>query len=54
MYLKFGGRFHTIKGYDFLFSDFDKIHDGGILIFLCVKISTLATSNDSIANSHAD
>jgi hypothetical protein len=52
--LKFGGRFHTIKGYDFLFSDFDNIHDGGILTFFWVKVSTLATSNDSIATSHAD
>jgi hypothetical protein len=49
--LKFYGRFYTIKGYDFL--DFAKILDGGTLIFFCVKVSTLATSNDFIATSRA-
>jgi hypothetical protein len=42
------------QDYDFFrFSDFAQIHDGGVLTFLCEKVSILAT-NDSIATSHAD
>jgi hypothetical protein len=64
--LKFGGRFHTTKGYDFRFSDFTTIQYGGrrrrsSWIFRYVwfevgflKVSTLASNNYSMATSDAD
>jgi hypothetical protein len=45
--------FAPSRAMTFLFSGFAQIHDGGVLIFLWEKVSTLAT-NDFIATSHSD